>query len=165
MGEMSVIGSWKLIASYLYVGEHEEATRVALPDEMVGLLMVNESYMSVQFMMPLEFDLKSTGLSKMLIKKIYNLYSNVINFPIQGFGGYFGPYHLDEENNRVFVNVEGSVYRHLVGNEEVRYYEFLDEVGQILRIHPEPQNILGKMIRLYFEFEKIEENSVPLTEM
>ena len=38
--------------------------------------------------------------------------------------GYFGPYEIDESNETIIHNVEGSISQPLVGSKQLRKYHF-----------------------------------------
>ncbi len=51
-----------------------------------------------------------------------------IQAAFKGYVAYYGPYEIQESERKVIHHVEGSLFPNWIGGEQVRFYEFSDDL-------------------------------------
>ena len=144
------LGSWKLVSTQVVLNGSKT---YHFPKETVGSFICTENNFSVQITAPLKISDPSGSLLGSVLGGVYNFVSDTVRFPFYGYGGYFGRYRL-EGDNKIVVSVQGSSLNSMVGQEETRYYEFLDDHHKRIRFSPEKLSLFGRTVEVMVEFQK-----------
>ena len=118
MIKQKLIGTWILESIIVKNGD---TILYPFGKKVKGVLFYSDNYMSVQIMMPVKFPLTPE------YKHNINLEELAQSLKTAGYMGYFGPYEIDEVNEKIIHNVEGSITQNLVGEKQLRNYHFENE--------------------------------------
>jgi hypothetical protein len=107
------IGTWKLESVII---KHGDTVIYPFGKDVKGILFYSEKYMSVQIMMPLD-SISEERKKQLKLEDLAHTLKTI------GYMGYFGTYEIDEVNQKVIHNVEGSITQNS-GEQEIRNFRF-----------------------------------------
>ncbi len=109
------IGTWNLES---VIVKHDGNTLYPFGKDVKGILFYGEKYMSVQIMMPVDYPFTEERKNSIVLEELAH------SIKTAGYMGYWGTYHIEEENHTVIHKVEGSIAQPRVGKDEIRKFRF-----------------------------------------
>ena len=113
------IGGWKLVTSEFRTSEGKVA--YPLGEKAVGILMCDSGGRYAAQLMRRDRPKFASG-------DMRGGTPEEIKTAADGYVAYFGTYEIDEKKGTIVVHVEASLFPNWVGQDQMRFYEFSDDL-------------------------------------